>query len=623
MNEFLEQFCLESRELVEQATRELLALERSPENRETLDGAFRAFHTLKGCAGIVDFAAMSRSVHVAEESLSAVRQGQASVSSSLIGDCLNVVDQVVQWLDEIEAQGDLPATPDAAADAAVARFQRTQAGEPAPGASRGSVGELREAARLILEEQLLVLAESHAIGRVGRVAAAGRTAANVLRYASRPADAEEIERAVASFLEDEEIGALAGLLKRALNKQRTFSSPPPAAAPRFEPAARTFRVEAERVDALVALTGELIVAKNTIAHLTTLADESHNALAPMLSEARFRLERLVGRLKDTALNLRVIPLRAVFERFQRIVRELGLELGKPAMLVVEGEDTEADKAIVELLFEPLLHIVRNALDHGVEPAGRRAAVGKPPIATLRLSARREGEHVVIEVEDDGAGIDAARVRALAVERNLIDRVALDALAEDEVLELIFLPGFSTKARVSELSGRGVGMDAVRTSVERLGGRVGVASEFGHGTRFRLHLPYSLMVTKVITVEAGGQIFGLPLETVVEIVRVPRDSVQPMGSIEAFVWRDSAMPLVDLAEVLGKPRRRDASLSALAVVISLAGQFAAVGVDRLGQEMEVILKPVEGLLTGMAGIAGATVLGDGQVLLVLDIRDLLA
>jgi two-component system chemotaxis sensor kinase CheA len=376
------------------------------------------------------------------------------------------------------------------------------------------------------------------------------------------------------------------------------------------------------VDALVALTGELIVAKNTIAHLAMVADQNENALAPMLSEARSRLERLVGRLKETALNLRVMPLRSVFERFQRVVRELALELGKPTVLIVEGEDTEADKAVVELLFEPLLHIVRNALDHGVEPAGRRAAAGKPPIATLRLSARREGEHVAIEVEDDGGGVDTARVRALAAERNLIDRAALDSLSEGEVLDLIFLPGFSTKAGVSELSGRGVGMDAVRTSVERLGGRVSVTSEAGHGTRFRLQLPYSLMVTKVITVEAGGQTFGLPLETVVEIVRVPRDSLQPMGSIEAFAWRDIAAPLVDLAEILGRPRRSDARPLALAVVISLNGEFAAVEVDRLGEEMEVILKPFEGLLTGMAGIAGAAVLGDGQVLLVLDIRQLL-
>jgi len=616
MNEFLEQFCLESRELVDQATRELLSLERAPQDRATLDGAFRAFHTLKGCAGIVDFVAMSRSVHVAEEALSSVRQGEASISSALIGDCLNVVDQVARWLDEIEASGDLPATPDAEADAAIARFQRKVVAEPE---TRPSL-QLGDAARLILDEQLLLLAETEAAGRIGRVAAAARGAGNVLRYASRSAEAREIERALGAFLEDDDVRPLAESFTRALGQPAAASSP---AAARAEPSARSLRVDAERVDALVALTGELIVAKNAIAHLAALAGENRNVLAPMLNDAHLRLERLVGRLKDTALNLRVAPLRPVFERFQRIVRELALELGKPTRLVVEGEDTEADKSIVDLLFEPLLHIVRNAMDHGVEPAATRAAAGKPEIAALRLSARREGEHVVIEVEDDGGGIDAARVGALAAQRRLIDPAALDSLSEDEVVELIFLPGFSTKDGVSNLSGRGVGMDAVRTAAQRLGGDVGVTSQAGHGTRFTLRLPFSLMVTRVITVECGGQTFGLPLESVVETVRVARDSLRPLGTIEAFVWRDGAVPLVDLAELIGKPRPRQAGPFALAVVIALAGQFAAIEVDKLGAEMEVILKPVDGLLTGAAGIAGATVLGDGQVLLVLDIRDLLA
>jgi two-component system chemotaxis sensor kinase CheA len=627
MNEFLEQFCLESRELVDEATRELLALEMSPESRAPLDGAFRAFHTLKGCAGIVDFVAMSRSMHAAEEALSDVRQGKSAISAAMIGNCLSVIDQVAQWLEEIEVSGDLPQAPEAAADAAVARFSAVEASKTELAApeerSQEPQVELSGSARSVLEEQLRLLEEEEPLGRKGRVASAARAAANVFRSVSRHSEAEEIERKLEAFLLDDNVGPLAESFTQALSdKAPSHAAPAPIAAPRA-PAARSLRVDAERIDSLVSLTGELIVVKNAIAHLVDMASQSRNPLAPPLNEAHLRLQRLVGKLQETALNLRVTPLRSVFERFQRIVRELAIDLGKPTALVLEGEDTEADKAIVEQLFEPLLHIVRNAMDHGVEPAPTRRRAGKPDIATLRLSARREGEHVVIEVEDDGAGIDRARVSEIAAERGLIDRAALEGSSESELLELIFLPGFSTKGRVSELSGRGVGMDAVRAIVERMSGRVGVASEAGRGTRFTLHLPFSLMVTKVITIEASGQTFGLPLDSVVETVRVPRETRRPLGSIEAFVWRNGAVPLVDLADILGLERRSAANPFAFVVVLSVSGQFAAIEVDRLGEEIEVILKPVDGLLTGAVGIAGATVLGDGQVLLVLDVRELLA
>lgn len=621
MNEFLEQFLVESRELAEQATRALLALESAPNAKDRLDGAFRAFHTLKGCAGIVDFSAMSRAMHVAEEALSRVRNGDASISSGIVGDCLNVVDQVVQWLDEIEASGDLPPTPDAAADAAVARFKRRE-----PSSAQADVGTdgrpdpagagLLSAARGILDEQLFLIADSNPSGRRGRVASAGRTAANVLRHLSRGADAGEIERAVSSFLTDGDVAPVANAITRLLGTDRVVA---PAAPDMI---ARSFRVDAERVNALVALTGELIVAKNAITHLSKTADETGNVLASALKAERSRLERLLARLQETALNLRVVPLKSVFERFQRIVRELALDLAKPSVLVIQGDDTEADRTIVEMLFEPLLHIVRNAMDHGVESQSERAAAGKPATATIGLRARRQGPHIVVEVDDDGRGIDIARVRATAAERNILDRAALSSASDEEILDLIFMPGFSTRKAVSALSGRGVGMDAVRTIVERVGGRVSVASVPDRGARFRLTLPFSVMVTSVMTVEVSGQMFGMPLDAVVETLRVPRERIQAIGSAGAFVLRDRTIPLVDLAQILGARREAVAGSDALVVVASVGGQLGAVEVDRLGERMDVILKPIEGLLAGAVGVAGTTLTGDGRVLLVLDLQELL-
>jgi len=315
-------------------------------------------------------------------------------------------------------------------------------------------------------------------------------------------------------------------------------------------------------------------------------------------------------------------LRHVFQRFPRLVREIAADLGKPASLIIEGDDTEADKVIVEMLFEPLLHLLRNALGHGVEPASLRAAQGKPAAATIRLRGARQGEHVVVEVSDDGRGIDVGRVRQAALERKVAAAEILDAMSDAEAIDLIFAPGFSTAAEVTDLSGRGVGLDAVRTAVERLAGQVSVESRSGEGTSVRLTLPFSVMMTRVMTVEAGGQMFGIPLDAIVETIRVGADSIIPVGAATAIVFRNRTVPVVELAGVLGVKRGESKETEATVVVARIEGQFGGLRVDRLGERMEVMLKPLEGILSGMPGIAGSTLLGDGSVLLVLDLGELL-
>jgi two-component system chemotaxis sensor kinase CheA len=374
---------------------------------------------------------------------------------------------------------------------------------------------------------------------------------------------------------------------------------------------------------LVNLTGELIVAKNAISHVARQAENGGNVLAPLLIAEHARLERLVASLQHAVLSLRVLPLDTVFQRFSRVVREMALNLGKPANLTIEGGDTEADKAIVEMLFEPLLHAVRNAMDHGIEAAPERAATGKPAAATIALRAYRQGEHVVIEIADDGKGIDISRVRKVAGERGLASKDELSAMSDQEIIDLIFTPGFSTAREVTGLSGRGVGMDAVRTAVECIGGRVTVESEAGHGSTVRFVLPFSVMMTRVMTVEAAGQTFGIPLDAVLETVRIPRENVQPIGSAGAFVLRNRTVPLVDLARTLGRPQAERCSPEATVVVASISGQWSGLEVDRVGDRMDVMLKPVDGLLSAIRGIAGTTLLGDGQVLLVLDLLELLS
>jgi two-component system chemotaxis sensor kinase CheA len=629
MNEFVEQFLIEGRELVTQGNDDLLALEERPDDKERLDGAFRALHTLKGAAGIVDFVAMGRALHAAEDGLAAVRSSGAAVTPLLIDLCLACLDQVSAWIDQMQISGDIPADADAKADDLVRRFSSLGASDESPilpqrdplAAPQASPG-LSAVARQLLEAQKLLLAEPAAEGAAGRLESAGRVAANVLRHQGRSLDATDLEGLLQSSLLAGDATSMAAAIDRIL-EGLTEPAPAPPGTLAAQPPDVTLRVDVERIDTLVRLTGELLIAKNAIGHSAGLAQEAADPrrFSIALKNQYLLLERLVGELQRAVLSLRVLPLHHAFQRFPRLVREMAASLAKPARLMIEGATTEADKAIVEAISEPLLHVLRNSLDHGLESAAERAELGKPATATIVLRAGRQGEHVIIEVEDDGRGIDVARVREVARARNVASQAALDGLSDDEVIDLIFAPGFSTSAEVTDLSGRGVGMDVVRTSIERLGGRVTVSSRRQRGTIVRFTLPFTVMMTQVLTVEAAGQVFGVPMDAVVETVRVNRDAIAPIGAARALVLRNRTVPVIDLGQALGRKPSASAG-DATVLIVSVAGQWGGLEVDRLGERLDVMLKPPEGLLAGVPGIDGTTLLGDGRVLIVLDLHEIM-
>jgi two-component system chemotaxis sensor kinase CheA len=629
MNEFVEQFLVEGRELVTQGNDDLLALEERPDDKEHLDGAFRALHTLKGAAGIVDFVAMGRALHAAEDGLAAVRSSGVPVTPPLIDLCLACLDQVSAWIDQMQITGEIPADADAKADDLVRRFSSLGAPDKsstlphrdALAANPASVG-LSAIARQILEAQKLLLAEPAAEGAAGRLESAGRVSANVLRHQGRSLDANDLEGLLQTSLLAGDAASMAAAIDRVL-EGLTEPAPPPPGTLAARPPDVTLRVDVERIDTLVRLTGELLIAKNAIGHSARLAQDGADPrqLATALKNQHQQLERLVGELQRAVLSLRVLPLHHAFQRFPRLVREMATSLAKPARLMIEGATTEADKTIVEAISEPLLHVLRNSLDHGLESAAERAQLGKPATATIVLRAARQGEHVIVEVEDDGRGIDLARVREVARERKVVPEGVLDGMSDDAVVDLIFAPGFSTAAEVTDLSGRGVGMDVVRTSVERLGGRVTVSSRPQHGTIVHFALPFTVMMTQVLTVEAAGQVFGVPLDAVIETVRVNRDAITPIGAARALVLRNRTVPVIDLARALGRESAASAG-EATVLIVAVAGQWGGLEVDRLGERLDVMLKPPEGLLAGVPGIDGTTLLGDGRVLIVLDLQRIL-
>ena len=620
MNEFIEQFLVECRELVESASTSLLGLEENPNDGEKLDEAFRAFHTLKGSAGIVDFTAMGKATHAAENVLANVRSGKTEFSRQLVTDCLACLTLVNQWLDAMGVDGEIPASSEADADAMVRRLSVDAPAPAAPAAPKPEPANIPEPARQLLAGQIALLRESDRESFSGRLLSAGAVAVNILKSCGSQPQVAALERLIAEGAAAEDAGPLIAALEALASPSgKKGEEQPDRHAP--DTGAKVLRVDVGRIETIVRLTGELIVAKNAIGHVASLAQNQGDArqVTATLKEQHSVLERLVGQLQQAVLGMRVLPLRHVFQRFPRLVRDLSESLGKPARLVSEGEATEADKLVVEGLYEPLLHILRNALDHGIEPPKQRAALGKPEVATITLRAARAGDTVLVEVQDDGGGIDTARIRHVAAERGIAAADVLAAMPDSEVQALIFEPGFSTAGAVTGVSGRGVGMDVVRANITRLGGQVGISSVPGQGATVTLTLPFSVMLTRVLTVMVGGQSFGLPLDSVVETLRLPCKLISGVGAGRAFVFRKAAIPLVDLAAELGEVPIARNSDDTNVVVVSVGGTLAGLEVARLGERMDIMLRPMDGLLSGTPGISGTSLLGDGRVLIVLDLN----
>ncbi|HTZ71600.1 MAG TPA: chemotaxis protein CheA [Acetobacteraceae bacterium] len=651
-DELLEQFLIEGRELVQLASDDLLALERTPADRARLDSAFRAVHTLKGSAALVEFAPMAASMHAAEDLLGAVRSQRVTAGPPVFDALLTCIGAADGWINVIGRTGMLP--PDAEAEAArlcavlaaalaAAVTGGTMAVQP-PAVSRAAAGDASWVGHL--------LARAHAD------AAAAAQAVSAVRYAPTPDcfylgdDPIRLARAIPKlkFLHIDMIaephpkdfdpfacrllieglsGAPPGELQtvfRLVPDQVSIvaiedaTGGTPDQTPGADAAARTLRVDAARVDKLLDIVGELMVATNGLSGLA--ARTANPQLARDLRARQAEFDRLTGSLHRAVMGMRLLPLDRTFRRLPRLVRSTAMQLGKQVAFEVAGAELEADKSIVDGLFEPLLHVLRNAIDHGIEDAAGRHLAAKPEVGRLALRASRGADHIAIEVADDGAGIDPAAIRAAAQARGMLDAAALNPLDERQLLELIFVPGFSTAAAVSDVSGRGVGMETVRTRIEALGGQVAVASTRGVGTTIRFTLPQSAMVTPVITVRVGREVFGIPMDTVAETARIPACRILPIRGGEAFVLRDRTVPLLGLADLLGMARAPRGGESAYALICDIDGAAVGVEVDAFNERMEVLVRPLSGLLRSLPSVLGTALLADGRLLLVLDIVEVI-
>ncbi|PTV93574.1 two-component system chemotaxis sensor kinase CheA [Rhodobacter aestuarii] len=636
-------FLQEATELVAALERDLLALETSPDDSELVNAAFRSLHTLKGSGAMFGYTAMSAFLHEFETAFDRVRQGDVALSPAIVAAALAACDRVLPMISDPDSES-------AAAQAVLETLARAMPGGEgaAPAAQAEAAPEnaapVAEALRFrlppdvvklghdpsMLLDELRELAPAQVQAITDRIAPLETLDPLDFLVGWRvafetPVLREAIEDVFMFHGDDLELTLEGGHAapaapsapveaKGTATPEAAPSNPASGAPAKVAPAAgETMRVATERLDELMDRVGELVIVE---ARLQALAAQSRD---PALLAVAEDIERLAAGLRSATMSMRMVPIGSITGRFRRLVRDLSAMLEKPIHFEVSGEETELDKTMIDLIADPLVHLLRNSADHGLESAEARRAAGKPEGGTVRLSAAYAGAEVLITLTDDGRGLDPGKIRARAEANGLISPDA--QLSERDLYNLIFEPGFSTAAAVTEVSGRGVGMDVVRRTIEQLRGQIELDSEPGHGTTVTLRLPLTLAIIDGLLIEVGGEHYTIPLAAVEECVELPLAQAQENGSAAFLNIRGALVPFLRLRELF----HVDAPLSLhpKVVIVQAGGHRIGLVVDRIVSNTQTVIKQLSQLHAHLRGFSGATILGDGRVALVLDVGQIVA
>jgi two-component system, chemotaxis family, sensor kinase CheA len=654
MSEYLGIFLSEAEEQVETLDSGLLRLEKEPNNQDLLQEIFRAAHSLKGAAAAMGFTCLSKLCHAAENVLDKFRSGEMSPTTAVIDPLLAGVDALKVMKESIRGgAGDQIDISEmvAALEAAVGGGGAGNApapGSPAPqtSAEPGAVDALDNRApepgirtvtiRLAEDCQMhsvrafLALAALEQIGKIVRTEPeraeleAGR-GGQEFKILMGECEAPAIQKALSSISEIDKVDILPD--ERVVNVgPEGRGKPVTELAAMSKSSDQTVRVSVARLDALMNLVGELVIDRTRVSQLGLDLETRFGGtdLISNLKETSLHMGRIVSDIQEEVMKARMLPIAQLFNRFPRMIRDYSHKMGKEIELTISGEDTELDRSVIEEMVAPLDHLLRNAMDHGIESPEERERAGKPQQAEIKLTARQEENHIIIEVREDGAGINVEKIKEKAVSKGLITQGAAAAMSEEEGLQLIFLAGLSTAKTVSDVSGRGVGMDVVKTNVAKLHGSVRIQTKIGRGTTVAVRLPLTLAISQALLMTAGKAVVAVPLSFVDEITRIPRDHINTIEKVPVITYRNRVLPLIGLRQVLGGKNTgggRADDLLRVVVVRSSEQQIGLLADDLLG-EQEIVLKPLGSALGEIEGLAGATILGDGTVALVLDIGSLM-
>jgi two-component system chemotaxis sensor kinase CheA len=650
-------FFEEAAELLRDFEEGLLRLEQAPEDREIINRVFRSAHTLKGNSAMLGFETIARFTHVLESLLARVRGGELAASGSVVNTLLASADVLRELVERAQESGDGEVPRFTEILQALQAFIGTPMTAPPTVLRRAPRGERTPPAvyeiHFVPPRDLLrrgldpvrILDALEELGGLERIEPdfgampplEGMDPEDAyLGFSCRLRSGQPRSRVDACF---EFVGDDAALTIEA-HPDGGPLPPDPGPAP-VEAAgtggdgaerrgpdgpegtrgtdSATIRVPTAKVDRLVNLVGELVITQSMVARVVT---DFTPARLGELREAVAQMDRHARDLQERVMAVRMLPIRTVFGRFPRVVRDLATARGKRVVLDMAGEETELDKSVIELISDPLTHLVRNAVDHGIEAPERRRRVGKPEVGRIGLRAYQQGGNIYIEVGDDGAGLDRDRIFAKAVQNQLIDPDA--AVTDEQVFTCIFLPGFSTAEAITEVSGRGVGMDVVKRNLEALGGSIAIQSERGRGTTFRVKLPLTLAILDGQTVRVGPETYVLPLVSIVESVRPRSETLSRVfGAGEAIMLRGGVLPMLRLHRLFGVTSAAEDPTEGLVVIVEHEGRKVALLVDELLGQQQVVIKSLETNFRRLEGIAGATILGDGRVALIVDVPGLIA
>jgi len=612
LNRYLPMFLAEGREHLQELNLAVVRLEEHPGERATVDAIFRIAHSLKGMSATMGFAEMAGLTHAMEDVFELLRQRGDGLSGEAVDVLLECLDALARMIDAIEADGREPIVP-VALVGRLHELVRERADEPEDSHVVRVDVELAADAQMPAVRAYMVLT---ALAEQGELTASDPELEHVDGFAGGAitawvATTGPAKALAAAALTVPEV-AIAHAAPQAPPADAEPAAPAAAAEPAAAPrraAAATVRVDADRLDQLMHHMGELIL------HRTHVEGLAAQAAVPGMAQAMQNLTRTSHALQQLVMQVRMIPVDAVFVRMPRLVRDLSTQLGKRVELHLAGRDTELDRTVVDALGDPLVHLVRNALDHGLEPPAERTAAGKPEVGTLEISARHAGGNVIISVRDDGRGIDPAAVARKAVQRGLLAAADVDAVDACAAVELLFSPGFSTAETTSDLSGRGVGMDAVRTVVRGLGGDVLMHSEPGVGTTAQIRLPLTLAITAALLVEIGAEPYAVPVDRIDRTVRLADHPIRSVAGTDVLVLGDGVVPLVD-----GAARLACGAGGAAAdhgVVVRTAGTRVVLAVGRLVGQRELVCRPLPPEVFDDSGLSGGAVLADGRIALIVD------
>jgi two-component system chemotaxis sensor kinase CheA len=628
--EILQDFLVESFELIEQLDQDLVELENTPEDLDLLNRIFRVAHTVKGASSFLNFDVLTHLTHHMEDVLNKARHGELLLDADVMDVVLESIDLMKALLTSIR---DTSSDVGIEVSECVARLDVISKGEELP-AVKAVVEEVtvvvdeieeeisepeEEAAYANMTDDDVeaeierLLAERQAADKAKREAkiAAGE---DVPVMPDAPSEQESKHEAVATV----PFPATQPTAEKAKAEPAVkAAAPAPASATSVE---QTIRVDVKRLDHLMNLIGELVLGKNRLIKINDDVEERYEGeeFLEELNQVVSIVSLVTTDLQIAVMKTRMLPIGKVFNKFPRMIRDLSRELGKKIELELGGEETELDKSIVEEIGDPLVHIIRNSCDHGVESIEKRLAAGKPETGIIGLKAYNEGNHIVIQITDDGAGMDPDRLKMIAIDKGVISEKEADIMSEKEAFGLIFRPGFSTAAQVTNVSGRGVGMDVVKTNIEKLNGIIDIDSELGRGTIMKLKIPLTLAIIQALLVGVQEEYYAIPLASVLETVRISKEEIYTVENRSVMRLRDDVLSLVHIADIFEVEHVFDSSEHAYVVVLGLAETKIGLIVDSLVGQEEIVIKSMGEYLKGMDGIAGATIRGDGGVTLIVDV-----